>query len=273
MLRLKEVSMGYELGKFAHLSKYMDKTNLSENLNILDDKKFNSNKSGKWEKQEYHYVKIKRQSLVYKEINRTSRNLIILNFFIVFFTAWFLVQNSYTDGEYVGFIISLSLLLLGFFNVKKGLESIADISTSKPYKQLEKFGDPELLIQNIENEINGEIFLINKNSKLTKSWIIYSGFLWLDFTKLDRAAWVYKKVTKHYRNFIPVGKTYEIIINTINGTTSLNIKSQRGDELITELSSLAPWIVLGYSDERNRIWLKDKARFLNAVDERKSIKI
>ena len=247
--------MVYKTGKFDHLSKYMEK-------------------DGKPVPEEYQKIKFKSnigKSLIHKEINRTSKNLIILNSIIIFFSTWFLVEKDYTDGEYLGIIISLLLLSLGFLNIKKGFNRIADITTSKPYKQLASLGDPELSIERIEDEVKNGFFLINNNSKLTKSWIIYSGFLSLDFTKLDRTAWVYKKVTKHYRNFIPVGKSYEIIINTLNGTTSLPIKNQRGDELISELSRLAPWIVLGYSDDLNRIWGKDRARFLSAVEERKSV--
>ena len=47
-------------------------------------------------------------------------------------------------------------------------------------------------------------------------------------------------------------------------------KEQPTDEMLRAIAGRAPWAVMGYSNELDQAWKKDRAGFLAAVDRRKA---
>ncbi|MBI2679323.1 MAG: hypothetical protein HYX28_11130 [Candidatus Koribacter versatilis] len=105
---------------------------------------------------------------------------------------------------------------------------------------------------------------------LTPSFLVVPNAFHTNIARLEDAAWVYKKITKHSVNFIPTGKTYEAVVWTRTGTMiSVNGKEAQVEQLLATVATRAPWVVGGFSAELDNAWKKDRAGFLAAVDQRR----
>jgi hypothetical protein len=82
--------------------------------------------------------------------------------------------------------------------------------------------------------------------------------------------WAYPKVTKHYHNGIPTGKTYSAIIRDSKGQ-SLEISGKKDSvpKLLGSLQRRMPRAVIGYSKELEALWQKEKPKFFQLVEQRR----
>jgi hypothetical protein len=81
--------------------------------------------------------------------------------------------------------------------------------------------------------------------------------------------WAYKKVTKHYTNFIPTGKSYAVVICSRDGRSlEITSKQKKADGMLEELARRWPWILLGYSDELAAAWKSNRDAVIGVVDAR-----
>ena len=91
---------------------------------------------------------------------------------------------------------------------------------------------------------------------------------------LTEIVWIYEKVTKHYYNFIPTGRTYAVVIGDQYGRR-FEVDAGRGEAkehvayLIHALVNRIPWVVAGYNDNLNRAFEKQREAFVATVCERR----
>ncbi len=83
--------------------------------------------------------------------------------------------------------------------------------------------------------------------------------------------WAYPKVTKHYHNGIPTGKTYSAIIRDSKGQ-SLEISGKKDSvpKLLESLQRRMPWVLVGFSKELEALWLKEKPKFFQLMEQRRA---
>lgn len=81
----------------------------------------------------------------------------------------------------------------------------------------------------------------------------------------DKLVWAYEKTTTHRRYGIKVRTTYEVAINTYDkrGFHISVANEQAVQEILQYINQRMSWVVIGYSDELNKMFKKDYQGFLN----------
>jgi hypothetical protein len=143
------------------------------------------------------------------------------------------------------------------------------------YKSLASYGSGDLLANSIDSEFKtyyGDRALNNDPYYLTPSWLIFPRTYSLKIIKLDRLMWVFKKVTNHSVNFIPTGKSYEMVIYDRSGIEhQLSLSEQQVDLLIEDINRYAPGAVLGFTREIQSMWDNQRQEFYALVEQQQSV--
>lgn len=145
----------------------------------------------------------------------------------------------------------------------------SEIQTSPVWKHAAVYGNVEHVAAQIEQE---QQMGNTKYGRLvmTPSWLIRKNFFATWMSPLDDLAWVHKKVTKHYTNMIPTGKSYAaVIVGRHRQRIEVQMSQKKTDQLLADLAGKAPWAIYGYSKEIETAWQKDPAGFVAAVDSRR----
>lgn len=160
-------------------------------------------------------------------------------------------------------------VLLAAWNLKKWMERAADPATSPIVTQLQHRGGM-MACQQIDSEMAQSSGKTGK-AIVTSSWVIAPHFYHASIMHLEDVVWVYKKVTQHRVNFIPTGKTYAAMLCAANGQmVQIDDKQEKIDQLIGTIAAKAPWAMVGFSDEIQKLWQKNRDALLQAVNQRRS---
>jgi len=138
--------------------------------------------------------------------------------------------------------------------------------------QLGKYGGLQDVRMRIDSEMRseggGEKF---GTMQITTNWLINAAAYKTNVMATRDVAWAYPKVTKHYHNGIPTGKTYSAIIRDSKGQ-SLEISGKKDSvpKLLESLQRRMPWVLVGFSKELEALWLKEKPKFLQLIEQRRA---
>jgi len=128
----------------------------------------------------------------------------------------------------------------------------------------------EQVIQQIEAAI-----LMNPVEKIAGvrlfgPWLFKPSILGLTCFYVPDLVWVYRKVTTHSVNFIPVGQSSEALLYDRYGFSSTTqARKKKVELLMTHITQQSPWIVAGFSKDLEKLWKSRKGEFVAAVDERR----
>lgn len=177
--------------------------------------------------------------------------------------------KGYRENGYWLLVLCVPLLLLGLWNVGRWWQRSRDMATHPIAKQLGGMQGMAQWGTELESEMNGGGRKFGK-ATLTPHWILVPEPFGARIARLDNLAWIFKKVTKHSVNFIPTGKTYELVMWTTQGTMlRAPAKDEQVDHLMVAIAEREPWIVVGFSADLERVWKKDRAGFLAALEQRR----
>ena len=174
---------------------------------------------------------------------------------------------------WIGLAIGLPLFILGGWNIKRALTRRSNPSAHPILRSLEQYGSPLEIAAAIDREMNGEVARPTKSVFFSSSWLLNPRFFTLNAKPLAELVWAYKKVTKHSVNLIPTGKTYIIVVFDRRGKSlemSANRSEQKAHRILETLTSRAPWILAGYTEDLARAWKTDAAGVISAVDQRRA---
>jgi hypothetical protein len=138
--------------------------------------------------------------------------------------------------------------------------------------QLAKYGGLQDVRMRIDSEIRseggGEKF---GAMQITTNWLIHAAAYKTNVMATKDVVWAYPKVTKHYHNGIPTGKSYSAIIYDSKGQ-SLEISGKKDSvpKLLESLQRRMPWVLVGFSKELEALWLKEKPQFFQLIEERRA---
>ena len=92
------------------------------------------------------------------------------------------------------------------------------------------------------------------------------------FAPADKLLWVYTHVVQHRTNFIPTGKTYSVMVKLSDGKQlDIPMKNQSAcDEAMNYLSANYPYLYIGYDDQWNRMYNKNRDEMSRLVWGRKT---
>jgi hypothetical protein len=182
--------------------------------------------------------------------------------------------TDYRTPGTIGLIIGIPLLVLAIWNMKKAADRKANPETHPLMRGLERFGNPRAIAAHIDHEVKTCLYGANLSAvSVTPSWLLSPTFFTVKVMAMKDIVWVYKKVTKHYYNFIPTGKTYATLIADRHGKT-MEINSNRSesntDSAMEQIHQRAPWVIFGFDDGLAATWQSTPNEFVRAVDARRA---
>jgi len=138
--------------------------------------------------------------------------------------------------------------------------------------QLAKYGGLQDVRMRIDSEVRseggGEKF---GAMQITTNWLIQASAYKTNVMATRDVVWAYPKVTKHYHNGIPTGKTYSAIIRDSKGqSVEISGKKDSVPKLLESLQRRMPWVVIGFSKELEALWLNEKPKFNQLVEQRRA---
>lgn len=92
------------------------------------------------------------------------------------------------------------------------------------------------------------------------------------FLLSDTLVWAYMQVTNHKRGLITVSRDYAILLHTRKGGLYQHyVKSEaQTKEILDQINRVLPWVILGYSDEINKAYKKDRDSLIQACDRKRA---
>ncbi len=181
-------------------------------------------------------------------------------------------KSGYSWWAYTGSGVGLTLLLISGLSLLSVLGKIGNPEKSSVIKSLKNYGSPIDVAGSIDAEIKGQHDKIGP-IYILPNWIIRPGTFSIEVINVEDIVWIYKKVTKHSVNFIPTGKTYEVVLHnstgdqiTLNGTF---LNEKKTHKILEKIQERIPWVVAGYDDELIKQWKKHQSTFIETVRRRK----
>ncbi len=88
--------------------------------------------------------------------------------------------------------------------------------------------------------------------RVLPSWLFKRGTFGFTLIPIEDVAWVHKKVTTRRVNFVPVAKTYSLVLHTIHPphdavAFEFAAASQVVDQFLATLAARVPWAILGWN--------------------------
>ena len=186
------------------------------------------------------------------------------------FLPFMLDTTGFRDEGYVALALGIPAFVLACWLILKVIRRKGEMATHPVVKAASRYGTVDHVAQQFDLELQGNSTKIG-GATVTQSWVFLPTRFGLKICRIPDLIWAYKKVTRHYHNFIPTGKTYDVIMYDRHGQP-LQMKSRQKniDEMLKVLAARAPWAVFGYNNDLNNTLRTNWAGFVAAVDQRKS---
>lgn len=184
------------------------------------------------------------------------------------FLPYMLDATDFKSPGYLGLAIAAVILAFALWAITRALRHGADITRHPIMRSLERFGDPKTVAQQIDMEVQTAQKV--GNVQLTRHWLLNAGNASLDATRIEDVVWIYKKVTQHRTNGIPTGKTYQALVwDRYGKCITFNGQEKVVNETLDAIARQSPWAFMGYDDQLEKAWNKDRQSVIGAVDQRR----
>lgn len=161
------------------------------------------------------------------------------------------------------------LMLLSAFKMMSARRWSADISTHPAARKLARYGDPATVANEIERDLQGGITKVGMVQFASK-WMLRTDLFGLNVFRLEDLAWAYQKTVQHKTNFVPTGKSFQVLIFDRSGEKlEIQMSQEEVQQTLGLIGERAPWVILGFDAEIEKHWNRDRAGFIQAVDARK----
>lgn len=81
----------------------------------------------------------------------------------------------------------------------------------------------------------------------------------------NKVMWAYQSTTTHRTNGVKTGTTYSVIyyIEGVKNSSTVSVPNEAAaQEVLRKLATTCPWIIVGYTDELNRLFRKSRMEFV-----------
>ncbi len=163
-------------------------------------------------------------------------------------------------------ILGVVLIALGIGMLVGGIKG----SYLKPVmKYCESTGNKEAAMSRIEQfyattpEENG--------LRVSREYFLSTGKGAMAFTPSQNILWVYQHIVTHYYNCIPTGKTYSLMLWTVDGKKiEVNMKNKKAAEAaIDYIGRVLPYLFFGFDEQLMKVYNQNRQAMIDAVNERK----
>ena len=177
--------------------------------------------------------------------------------------------ENYRVTGYVVIIITLLFAFLIVVFVRRALGYMRNISMHPVVKRVESWSDAADVVALSEREMSTPRFKGN-GVLFTDSFVIVQGFFTFNIFAWNHLLWAYRKqTTTRYYFVIPVARSQEAIMNFYGGSVNWRAGKKSVEEVLIFAIKQAPWAVLGYSPELEKLWSKTNSDFVAAVESRR----
>jgi hypothetical protein len=186
------------------------------------------------------------------------------------FLPFMLDSTGFRDEGYIALALGIPAFALAAWLIAKVMRRRADVSSHPVVQRACIYGNFADVAQQFDMELQGNTVKIGR-ATFTQSWVFLPSRFGLSICRIPDLIWAYKKVTKHYTNFIPTGKTYEIVMyDRFGKPLQMQARQKKIDAMLTILAERSPWAVFGYSDDLSKTLRTNWGGFIAAVDQRKA---
>ena len=186
------------------------------------------------------------------------------------FLPFMLDTTGFRDEGYIALAVGIPAFALAAWLIAKVMRRRADASTHPVVQRACIYGTLADVAQQFDIELQGNTVKIGR-ATITQSWVFLPSRFGLSICRIPDLIWAYKKVTKHYTNFIPTGKTYAVIMyDRFGKPLQMQARQKKIDAMLTLLAERSPWAVFGYSDDLSKTLRTNWGGFIAAVDQRKA---
>jgi hypothetical protein len=186
-------------------------------------------------------------------------------------TAFLLDTGNFRGPGYWEVAVGLPLLVLGLWNVTRGVGRALNPERHPLIAGLRRYGSPTEVMASIQGEVEQETPNARPSETVvTRSWVLQPTWFGLKIVHLEEVVWVYKKVTRHSTNGIPTGTTHAAVIHQRNGRAVEITGSDRGSDLVLQrIYHSAPWILAGFDARLADLWKNNRPALLGIADQRR----
>lgn len=202
-----------------------------------------------------------------KELEKDNRN------FSDVFLPFMLDASDFTTWGYGALATDALLIAAAVFLLLKSARRRSDPAASPIAKSLARYGDrPEVVAAEIDADVTQSGFQPDQGSlTISKSWILVPETFDLKIIHLNDLLWIYEKVTtRRLYGVIPTSKSHSAILrDRYRSEISCAAGHEGVTKILSEIDLRAPWVVVGYSTERDQLYKANLPTFAKAVDERR----
>lgn len=185
------------------------------------------------------------------------------------FYPFYLTTDSFTSRGYVGLI---ALGLLWGFMLLLGIPAwriLRDPNRHPLVQRVEKWGPLNVQSEAIQAELTHESRLTVGDWTATPNYLIRTSFFSVDVYRFQDLLWAYKKITKHSVNFVPAGKSFELLLFFYGGQVEISGTMSALDSLLQYASQRTPWAAFGYTEQIENLFKNQTRQFSSFVEERR----
>jgi hypothetical protein len=186
--------------------------------------------------------------------------------------AAFLIDTTGFRGPgYWGVALGLPVLLLGLWNVGRGVGRALRPERHPLIAGLMRYGPPREVVEAIQQEVGQEGPPARPHTPLvTRSWLLRPTWFGFQVVHLSEVVWVYKKVTRHQTYFIPTGTSHAAVIHRRDGKV-LQVSGTDGmtEQLLKRIFENVPWILAGFNSQLAALWNTNRPELLKVVEQRR----
>jgi hypothetical protein len=178
--------------------------------------------------------------------------------------------TGFRNDGYWAIGICLPVLLFAGWNLRRLTLRVQNPSTHPIIRALGRYSSVPEVTMEIESELRGETEAVG-SARVSQNWILVSETFGVSICQISEIVWAYKKVTKRSINFIPTGKTYSATVFRRSGSYfRVDGREKEMDHLLHLIASRAPWALLGYSDEVDKLTRSNWQAFVAEIDARRT---
>lgn len=173
-------------------------------------------------------------------------------------------------GAWIGGVVAAALFLPALRNARKWLARRGAPERHPILLALARHGPVRETTLVIDAEAGQGARDLGGGATLTASWLLKRRLFGLTAVRPADVVWVYTRVTRHSLHFVPVGKSFTVVVCDRHGS-KLEVPGSETQTVTTlrEVLGQAPWAFGGYTKDLEAVWKRQRAVMIQAVDARR----
>jgi hypothetical protein len=185
------------------------------------------------------------------------------------FYPFYLDTQSFRQPGYIVIGVAIVFLLLFVWQALPAWRGWRNPDGHPVAQRIAKWGDPIGVAAEAEHEYANALIRGKGGWRLGNKFLARTSFFSFNLYRMQDVLWAHKKITKHSVNFIPTGKSYEAIVYCYGGAATIGGNEKKVNEILNFVQQRAPWAIHGYSAELAALFNKNRASFVNSVEQRR----